>query len=154
MAIAHYRRRRLAAACLALVLVGGQPALADADEAEAQLAARTPSPWIAALLSTLVPGLGQFYAGERQRALIILGGGLALLTGTVLMNQAAAPPAAGTTATQPRAPLDAATLVMNMALPTYWAWNIGDAVRVSLPASGSDVPGSPQASASPPPLPH
>jgi hypothetical protein len=153
MAIESSTGRRLAAACLALVLVCARPAGAGESDAEAKLAARQPNPWVAGILSAVVPGLGQFYAGERQRALVILGGGLALLTGNLVMAQVAAPQPAGATPTKPRAPLDALTFVLNMALPTYWAWNIGDAVRVCLPAGGSDVPASPLASPPPPSLP-
>ncbi len=132
------------AVSLALTLVGGLPAFADEADAEAKLAARLPSPWVAGMLSLLMPGLGQFYAGERQRALIIVGGGVALLTGTLVMAQVAAPEPAGATPTKPRAPLDAVAFVFNMALPTYWAWNIGDAVRLCLPAGASDSAASPQ----------
>jgi hypothetical protein len=154
MAMERDTGRRLTAVCLALALVCGLPARADEPDAEALLAARQPNPWIAGALSLVLPGLGQFYAGERERALVILGGGVALLTGVLVMGQVAGPsPAAGTTPDKPRAPLDAAAFVLNMALPTYWAWNIGDAVRLCQSASESDQATTPQASASPPPSP-
>jgi hypothetical protein len=144
MALAHETGRRLAAVSLALTLVGGLPAFADEADAEAKLAARLPNPWVAGMLSLLMPGLGQFYAGERERALLIVGGGVALLTGTLVMAQVAAPEPAGAAPTKPRAPLDAAAFVLNMALPTYWAWNIGDAVRLCLPASDAASSPAPQ----------
>jgi hypothetical protein len=153
MAMVSITGRRLTAAFLALVLVCGVPARAEGPDAEERLAARQPNPWIAAALSLVLPGLGQFYAGERERALLILGGGLALLTGNIVMGQLAPAQAAGTTPDKPRAPLDAAAFVLNMALPTYWAWNVGDAVRISLPAGPSDATASPQPSPSSLPLP-
>ncbi|MBC7545749.1 MAG: hypothetical protein H7338_23710 [Candidatus Sericytochromatia bacterium] len=136
-----------AAAFVAATLTLSPLAWAE-DDAEAALAARRPNPWIAGLLSLVVPGLGQFYAGERERALLILGGGIAVVLAKIVTNQLVVPDPVGA-APRSRAPIEAVDLIMTLALPTYWAWSVGDAVRIALPPNPSDILASPSPLASP-----
>ena len=150
MANVPLRSRWSAVVVVALSLSLSPLAWAE-DDAETAAAAHRPNPFVAGLLSLVIPGMGQFYAGERERALLVFGGGLAVIAAKLVTSLLAAPDPAGA-APRSRAPLDALNLVMTMALPAFWAWNVGDAVRITLPAS--DVLASPSPLASPAPLPH
>lgn len=58
---------------------GFAPDAAAAPDAPAPRAAGAPDPWVAAGLSTLLPGAGQIYTGEVPRGLLYLGAEFALL---------------------------------------------------------------------------
>lgn len=73
-------------------------------------------PWIAAVLTWLVPGLGQLYGGEPRRALVIYLGGISLIT--VLL-------VSGTTRTF------FGLILCVVAVLLFLLWVIWDAVRIS-----------------------
>src|SRR5687768_2432105 len=57
----------------------------QAQDSDEETEVRTgPSPWVAGILSLLMPGGGQFYVGERERALWVLGGAAVLVAGKIL----------------------------------------------------------------------
>lgn len=144
------RRTGLLAAFAAVAVLTLSP-IVKAQDAEDEPPAG-PNPWIAGGLSLLVPGLGQVYTGDPPRALLIAGGAVALIAGKLIVASLLPPKAPAPTTPMPaasgppRAPLEALDLVFTLALPTYWAWNVGDAVGLAMPSpspSPSPSPGAP-----------
>lgn len=98
------------------------------------------NPWLAAGFSILLPGSGQMYVEERiwPEALITAGMALAVIAFVVVDQQRAGSirertitGSAGQTTTQRVADAhwDALTLLLQIAVPSLWLWNAGDAYR-------------------------
>lgn len=92
------------------------------------------NPWIAAGFSLLLPGSGQMYAEERiwPEILITAGMALAVVTFIIIDQQRAASIKTRNIEGQGEkriadAHWDALTLVLQIAVPSLWLWNAGDA---------------------------
>ncbi len=93
------------------------------------------NPWAAAGFSLVLPGSGQMYANESiwPEALITLG--MAAAVGLfIFFNQQRADSISerminGQTRQAPDAHWDALTLAFQIAVPSLWLWNAGDAYR-------------------------
>lgn len=98
------------------------------------------NPWLAAGFSLLVPGTGQMYVEERlwPEVLITAGIAVAVIAFVVVDQQRAGSikersvtDASGQIATRRTADAhwDALTLLLQIAVPSLWLWNAGDAYR-------------------------
>lgn len=98
------------------------------------------NPWVAAGFSLLLPGSGQMYVEERiwPEALITAGIALAVLAFVVVDQQRAGSirertvtDASGQIVSRRTADAhwDALTLLFQIAVPSLWLWNAGDAYR-------------------------
>jgi len=93
------------------------------------------NPWIAAGMSLALPGSGQMYVNEQiwPEILITAGIAAAVLVFFVVDQQRAAsiqPRSIGSqTQNLADAHWDAMTLILQIAVPSLWLWNAGDAYR-------------------------
>lgn len=91
------------------------------------------NPWLAAGFSLLVPGTGQMYVEERIWPEILIPIGLALAIGAfVAVDQLRAGSIkertiSGVSVMRADAQWDALTLLLQIAVPSLWLWNAGDA---------------------------
>ena len=94
------------------------------------------NPWLAAGFSLLLPGSGQIYVEERfwPETLITLGMAAAVLTFVIVDQQRAASIQLRRVEGQGERRLaaahwDALTLLLQIAIPSLWLWNAGDAYQ-------------------------
>lgn len=93
------------------------------------------NPWVAAGFSLLLPGSGQMYVEERiwPEVLITVGLAAAVVAYVIIDQQRAASIELRTIQGVERrvaaAHWDALTLIMQIAIPSLWLWNAGDAYR-------------------------
>lgn len=110
------------------------------EESPAEASELTPlstekNPWAAAGFSLLVPGAGQMYVEERVWPEILITAGMALaVTAFVIIDQQRAASIKdrtinGQTQRLADAHWDALTLLLQIAVPSLWLWNAGDAFR-------------------------
>jgi len=93
------------------------------------------NPWTAAGFSLLLPGSGQMYANESIWPEALITVGIAAAVGLfIFFNQQRADSISertinGQTRQAPDAHWDALTLAFQIAVPSLWLWNAGDAYR-------------------------
>ena len=93
------------------------------------------NPWAAAGFSLLLPGSGQMYANESIWPEALITVGIAATLGLfIFFNQQRAGSISertinGQTRQAPDAHWDALTLAFQIAVPSLWLWNAGDAYR-------------------------
>lgn len=102
---------------------------------EADLNSGEKQPWLAAGMSLLVPGTGQMYVQENVWPGLLITGGMAVGVGAFFFvdAQRAASIKTRTVRNQEMrladAHWEALLLILQIALPSIWLWNFGDAYR-------------------------
>lgn len=118
--------------CLVMSLILGS-SIAPARAAEKDTGNK--NPWMAAGLSLLVPGSGQMYVEEEVWPEILITAGMALALATFFwvdqQRSASIRPReiGSTTQNLADAHWDALTLILQIAVPSLWLWNAGDAYK-------------------------